>query len=67
MAGKFLVKKFAEINLNDSFLDSLKDDYPATTNNVGFEQWFMKKAASGSSALVFSDEYGLGAFLCLKR
>lgn len=25
MAGKFILKKFAEINLNDTFFDSLKN------------------------------------------
>lgn len=28
MAGKFSLKKFADINLNDEFFDSLKADYP---------------------------------------
>lgn len=28
MAGKFLLKKFADIDLEDSFFDSLKVDYP---------------------------------------
>lgn len=29
MAGKFYLRKFSEINLNDSFFDTLKEDYPA--------------------------------------
>lgn len=66
MAGKFLFKKFSEIDLNDSFFDSLKEDYPADANNIGFERWFTKKAAVGSTALVFDDDEGLGAFVCLK-
>lgn len=66
MAGKFLFKKFSEIDLSDPFFDSLKEDYPADANNIGFERWFVKKATSGSTALVFDDEEGLGAFVCLK-
>jgi len=66
MAGKFTFKKFAEIDLRDPFFDSLKEDYPANATNIGFERWFQKKAAADSTALVFDDEDGLGAFVCLK-
>ena len=45
MAGKFERKRFSEIDLNDSFFDSLKADYPGTSSSTGFEQWFTKKAA----------------------
>ena len=38
----------------------IKDDYPE------FPQWFDKKANSGASALVFSDDDALGAFVYLK-
>lgn len=67
MAGKFLFKKFSEIDLRDPFFDSLKEDYPADASNIGFKRWFAKKAATGSTALVFDDEDGLGAFVCLKE
>ncbi|MGE5580249.1 MAG: hypothetical protein ACM3WU_09425 [Bacillota bacterium] len=67
MAGKFVLKKFADIDLSDPFFDSLKKDYPADASNKGFEKWFQKKAATGSTALVFDDDIGLGAFVCLKE
>ena len=35
MAGRFSLKKFADINLNDEFFDSLKADYPGTENSTG--------------------------------
>ncbi len=66
MAGKFELRKFADINLNDSFFDSLKADYPGTTNSTGFVQWFQKKAAENKTALVFDDDQGVGAFICIK-
>ena len=30
MAGKFYLRKFSEINLDDSFFDTLKKDYPGS-------------------------------------
>lgn len=33
-------KKFSEINLNDSFFDSLRQDYD------GFDKWFKRKKRS---------------------
>lgn len=66
MPGKFQLKKFSEIDINDAFFNSLKEDYPADESNIGFEKWFAKKTAAGSTALVFNDEIGLGAFVCLK-
>ncbi|SBV91248.1 conserved hypothetical protein [uncultured Eubacteriales bacterium] len=60
MPGKFQFKKFAEIDLDDPFFDTLKSDYPK------FSQWYQNKARSGSTALVFNDEEGLGAFVYLK-
>ena len=61
MSGKFKWQKFKDIDLNDSFFDTLKVDYPE------FPAWFAKKQISGESALVFDDEIGVGAFLYLKR
>ncbi len=67
MAGKFSLKKFADINLDDKFFDTLKADYPGTENSTGFIDWFEKKAKDGASALVFEDEIGVGAFVVLKN
>lgn len=67
MAGKFELRKFSEINLDDSFFDELKRDYPGTVSSTGFEQWFARKSQEGKTALVFSDEDGLGAFICIKN
>jgi GNAT superfamily N-acetyltransferase len=67
VAGRFVLKKFADIDLSDRFFDSLKEDYPADPNNIGFEAWFRNKVIDGSTALVFDDDEGLGAFVCLKE
>ncbi len=66
MAGKFQLIKFANIDVDDRFFDSLKSDYPEDANNIGFIKWFEKKSNEGATALVFNDEIGLGAFVCLK-
>ena len=66
MAGKFAFKKFADINLDDPFFDELKSDYPGNSYSTGFAEWFRKKASANSTALVFNDENGLGAFVYLK-
>lgn len=66
MAGKFSLRKFGDINLADAFFDSLKEDYPGTETTTGFVTWFNKKSAEGRTALVFDDDEGLGAFICLK-
>jgi GNAT superfamily N-acetyltransferase len=66
MAGKFIFKKFSEIELDDPFFDALKSDYPGNPNSTGFVEWFCKKAAANSTALVFDDDEGLGAFVYLK-
>jgi hypothetical protein len=54
------VKKalFGEVNLDESFFDSFKVDYP------GFERWFARKA--DETAYVCDSEKGLTAFLYLK-
>ena len=67
MAGKFSLRKFSEINLNDPFFDSLKSDYPGNSSSTEFSAWFAKKAQEGRTALVFNDEQGLGAFICIKN
>ena len=60
MSIRFHIQEFSSIDANDIFFDTLKDDYPE------FPQWFQKKAESGATALVFSDDDGLGAFVYLK-
>ncbi|WFR55399.1 hypothetical protein QA584_17510 [Anaerocolumna sp. AGMB13025] len=60
MAGKFQWEKFSNLNLNDTFFDSLKKDYPE------FVDWFNRKSINGEETLVFKDDYGIGAFLYLK-
>lgn len=52
-------KKFSEINLNDSFFDSLRQDYD------GFDEWFKRK--KDQSALVqYDDSNRITGFLYLK-
>ena len=66
MAGKFERKSFADINLDDPFFDSLKADYPGSANSTGFVEWFQRKARENKKALVYEDEIGVAAFICLK-
>ncbi|MBE6325715.1 MAG: N-acetyltransferase [Bacteroidales bacterium] len=55
------IRTFSELNLEDSFFDSLKDSYPE------FSTWFNKKAEKGESAYVFFDDDGhILDFLYLK-
>jgi hypothetical protein len=68
MAGKFAYQKFSELNLNDPFFDTLKNDYPGTETTRGFVEWFTKKASENREALVFWDEKNrIGAFMYLKE
>lgn len=67
MAGRFLLKKFSDIDLDDDFFDSLKKDYPGTVSSTGFVDWFNKKSKNGYTALVFEDEIGVSAFAALKQ
>ena len=62
MIGRFEHKLFADINVNDSFFDSLKADYPEFAT-----AWFPKCATQNRTALVFSDEIGTGAFIAMKK
>ncbi len=66
MAEKFERKRFADINLDDPFFDSLKRAYPGNENSTGFIEWFRRKAGEGKKALVFEDDQGIGAFINLK-
>lgn len=54
------LRKFADIDLNDPFFDSLKEDYP------GFEEWFDRKAKDERKAYVQYTDNKLQAFLFLK-
>ena len=38
------IYKFADLNLRDSFFDSLRTSYPE------FDDWFNKKASAGATA-----------------
>lgn len=67
MPGKFSLRKFSEINLDDPFFATLKNDYPGNASSPSFSVWFKNKAQEGRTALVFSDDQGLGAFICIKN
>ncbi|QAS70244.2 GNAT family N-acetyltransferase [Oenococcus sicerae] len=55
------VQNFSEIDLNDHFFDSLKDNYD------DFRDWFGRKQESGASAYIARDNNGrVTAFLYLK-
>lgn len=55
--------KFADVDLDDVFFDTLREDYEGKK----FNDWFKKKALSDESAYVFKDETGLlQGFLYLK-
>lgn len=66
MPGSFSLKKFSDLDLNDPFFDSLKSDYPIGGRVKPFEVWFPEKSQEGRTALVFDDDEGLGAFVCIK-
>lgn len=53
-------KGFKNINLNDDFFSSLKDDYKE------FESWFNKKGLASKKAFVLYEDTELMAFLYLK-
>ena len=60
MAEKFEYLYFNDVDLNDSFFDSLKDDYGE------FSNWFCKKIENEEKAFVLKDDSGIAAFLYLK-
>jgi len=66
MPGKFSFKKFSDIDINDTFFDELKADYPGSEHSTGFVEWFAKKVIARDTALVFEDDDGVGAFVALK-
>ena len=68
MAGKFKYKRFAELDLSDSFFDKLKVDYPGTATTRGFVDWFNRKSQGADEALVYLDDQNkVGAFMYLKE
>ena len=52
--------KFGKIDLNDTFFDSLKDDY------IGFDKWFIKKYDEEAYITINSNNGMLLSFLYLK-
>ena len=54
------IKKFSEIDLYDSFFDSLRESYPE------FNEWYKKKADSGATAYTYYINGHLKDFLYLK-
>lgn len=66
MPGKFSLRYFSDIDLNDPFFDSLKNDYQGSVKTSEFTTWFNNKALEGRTALVFNDDEGLGAFIAIK-
>lgn len=61
MAKNMEIRKFSSINLDDTFFDSLKNDYP------GFADWYERKRNAGEEAFVqYDDKEHLQGFLYLK-
>lgn len=58
---KLLLTKFSDVNFEDVFFDSLKEDYQE------IPLWFAKKSREGDSAYVFYNDFGgVDGFLYLK-
>ncbi len=55
-----VLKKFSEVDIKDTFFDTLRSDYD------GFDAWFQSKADKGECAYVQYDKNRLQAFLYLK-
>lgn len=53
-------KRFQDINLNDNFFDSLRDDYN------GFDDWFVGKG-SQDAYVQYNDDNCIEGFLYLKK
>ena len=54
------VQRFSDVDLNDSFFDSLRASYPE------FNEWYNKKAAAGATAYCYYVDNELKDFLYLK-
>lgn len=61
LSEQFLLKNFNDINLNDTFFDSLKNDY------AEFPTWFRGKCNSNDSAYIQLVDNRLQGFLYLKK
>lgn len=61
MSEQFIYAPFKDINLNDSFFDSLKNDYSE------FTDWFMRKSKENDSAFIQMVDGELEGFLYLKK
>jgi len=61
MAESFLYEPFSNINLNDEFFTSLKNDYQE------FVGWFNRKVTSGEKAYIQKVDDRLEGFLYLKK
>ena len=59
MKDAIIIKKFSDINLDDPFFGTLKDDYK------DFEKWFKKKSEE-EAYVQYDDSNNLQAFLYLK-
>ena len=53
------LKRFADINLNDQFFDTLREDY----EGIKFDNWFKRKY--NEQAYIFEDNIGIRGFLYL--
>ena len=60
MSNRFEYVEFTECDVNDSFFDSLKMDYPE------FESWFQRKSKEHEKAYIYIDDIGIHAFGYLK-
>ncbi len=58
MKAKIDYEKLQNVNLNDNFFNSLKNDYK------NFETWFLKKQKEGYFAYVLKNDDKLDAFFC---
>ncbi len=54
-------ESFSKVNLQDTFFDSLRQDYQ------GFDNWYNKKASQGEKAYILYEENKLVCFLYLKE
>lgn len=63
----FKNRLFSEIDINAPFFDTLKADYPGSSNSRGFCEWFAKKSSSGERAIVAENETGIYAFIYIKN
>nr|WP_315594765.1 GNAT family N-acetyltransferase [uncultured Cupriavidus sp.] len=51
--------------LSTSFFDSLRNGYPATQGQAGFDDWFRRKAREDRRAWVYRDDTGTLTAICI--